>query len=660
MKTPSLGSTEPPAAGRDPGEASGAPRIRILDEPTASRIAAGEVVERPASAVKELVENSLDAGATSIDVEIEAGGKRRIRIADNGRGIPADQVADAFARYATSKIRDVSDLESVTTMGFRGEALAAIASVSRVSMVTRAAGGSAGTRLEVVGGRVGSVVPMGAAPGTVVSVEDLFFAVPARLKFLSSDTAEGARVAEVMGRLVMANPAVRFTLARDGKRVLASPGSGRRQDAIAAVLGRTVAADLIPAGEVAPAGAGWPNAGAPETDLAAVGGQTGSRVGKISVSGLVSPPHLHKASRRDIVLFVNGRWIQDKALAFAVAGAYATLLPKSRFPVAVLWLQIDSRDVDVNVHPAKTEVRFRSPDAVFSAVRRAVADALGVAPVAPARSSYLGSRGDPPSGGHGWATTAGGSWGAAPADLPGLAVGPAGVRERRTWDEFRTIDDSITFSEPAEASISVDPTNPAVSAERSAGGALPALRPLGQIGLTYLVAEGPDGLVLIDQHAAHERVLYEELMGRRGPVLSQRLLAPDVAELTPAEMDAFEAHGAALTGAGFDVEPFGPAAVAVRAVPHVAASVDPGGLLRAVLDGLDAGTNPLEAAVHERIASIVCKRASVKAGQPLGLIEARALIEALEATAAPLTCPHGRPTTITFSRQRLEREFGRT
>jgi DNA mismatch repair protein MutL len=365
-------------------------------------------------------------------------------------------------------------------------------------------------------------------------------------------------------------------------------------------------------------------------------------------------------------LFVNGRWIQDKSLAFAVAGAYATLLPKSRYPVAVLWIQMDRPTVDVNVHPAKAEVRFRNPDAVFSAVRRAVAGALGSAPVAPARDG-LGSSGgawepggrrDDPRGGprlgvgavgDRWALTAGAPWLRGDAALiresgwsaTGFGAGTPGGDAR--GGEERPDAHPATFPQD----------------EKERRGMAP-LRPLGQVGLTYLVAESADGLVLIDQHAAHERVLYEALMGRHGDVAAQGLLVPAVVELAPSEMDAFEAYGEALRGAGFDVEPFGAAAVAVRAVPDVTATGDPAELLRAVLDGLDGGADLVAAAVHERIASIVCKRASVKAGQTLSLAEARALIEALEATASPRTCPHGRPTMVAFSRERLEREFGRT
>ncbi|MFQ5459772.1 MAG: DNA mismatch repair endonuclease MutL, partial [Anaerolineae bacterium] len=572
--------------------------IRVLDPTTASRIAAGEVVDRPASVVKELVENSLDAGAHTIRIEVASGGKKLIRVADDGCGIPPHQVAVAFARHATSKLATAADLDKVATLGFRGEALAAIAAVARVTILTRPGDSATGARLRVDAGDIHDVEPAGAPPGTVLTVEDLFRKLPARQKFLASDAAEARRVTEIVGRYALAHPECAFTLVRGGRRSFASPGTGDLKDAAAAVFGRDVADELLP---------------------------VASPHGPIAVDGLTSPPHLHRATRKHIALFVNRRWIRDQALAFAVVQAYHTFLPKGRFPLAVILIQIPAGEVDVNVHPAKTEVRFRDPRAVFAAAQAAVRrTVVGGAPVAPLGEG-LGPGAAP------WAGQ---------GRPPDRGVPRPGARGRRP--------PGGQWTGAADATI----------AEGSGGGPygdtegrIPPLRPLGQVAATYIVAEGPDGIYIVDQHAAHERVLFDRLVARAEDPPVQGLLEPLAVETAPAGMAAFEAHAQDLVAAGFDLEAFGPTTLLLRAVPDVLVGGDPAAALVEVLDDLAEGASPVARAVDRRIAAVVCKRGSVKAGQSLSTEEMRALLRDLEATAAPRTCPHGRSTVIALSRQ---------
>ena len=488
--------------------------ILALDDVTISRIAAGEVVERPASVVKELLENSLDAGAGHLRIGIQAGGKRSIAVTDDGSGIPAAEIEQAVARHTTSKLRDAAEIERVATLGFRGEALAAIAAVSHMTLTSRARGSEHGVRLRIDGGRLVGREVVGAPVGTRVLVENLFHAVPARRAFLSGDAAEAARVTRVVTRYALAHPARRFELVRNERVALHTPGDGSPRHALAEVFDAGLAREMM---EVA-----------------------SPREEEIVVRGFVSPPHLHRANRREITLFVNGRWIEDARLAYAVSEAYHAMIPARRFPVAVLMIDMPPEAVDVNAHPAKTEVRFRKPGAVFHAVQRAVrATVTGDAPVTPLRPPRPGApkaawRSAIPSARRdadlardtrgeevAWA-------GQAPG--PARAAGPAALRERPAGDA------------------------PLPSSRR----ALPPLRVLGQVTASFIVAEGPSGLYLVDQHAAHERVMYERFMDRDAPVASQRLLAATVVAAGADGMAALEQHGAALAALGFEIEPFGP------------------------------------------------------------------------------------------------------
>jgi len=562
-------------------------------------------VERPASVVKELIENSIDAGASDIRVEVTGGGQRLIRVVDDGAGIPADQAVLAFERHATSKIRNASDLEHVETLGFRGEALAAIAAVSQVTLVTRTRQVDAGVEVRFDNGRLVSQRSVGAPVGTSVTVENLFDSVPARKRFLRRDATEAAHVQETVARYAEAHPELRFSLVRAGRLAFQSPGSGELHEVLVVILGVDVARDMI---ELPP--------------LEITGGQSGQ--GAVRVGGYVSPTHVHRATRSNIALFVNGRWIRDRSLTYAVVQAYHTFLPKGRYPIAVIHIAVPVERVDVNVHPAKTEVRFRDAGAVFAAVQRAV------------RSAVVGGAPVPPVGiGEGRHSA-----------LPRGASHPASSQRPVSWSPEREGGEAV-----AETQATFLP---------GTAGDLPPLRVLGQVSQTFIVAEGPDGLYLIDQHAAHERVMYEELLGRGETTAGQRLLSPVTVVLSPAQMDALELQLAAFSRLGFDVERFGPDTALVRAVPDVLTDVDVAETLRTVLDLTAEGASPVEEAMEERVIRAVCKQATVKAGQTLSQSEMQSLIRRLEATTSPRTCPHGRPTVVVLTTSRLAREFGRT
>ncbi|MBN2086594.1 MAG: DNA mismatch repair endonuclease MutL [Anaerolineales bacterium] len=574
--------------------------IRVLSPQLSSQIAAGEVVERPASVVKELLENALDAGARTISIETEEGGNQKIVVADDGDGIAPDEISLALARHATSKLASIEDLDTIRTLGFRGEALASIAAVARVQLTSRSRAGSSGMRLKAENGRAGKPSPVGAPQGTVILVEDLFFNVPARRKFLKSRTTERRLIEALAARYALAYPSVRFRLVQDGRESFSSTGSGDRREVLAALFGVDAAQRMI--------------------DLSAA-----EMEGPVRVSGFVSPTDLSRSNRRDILLFVNGRSIADPALTTAVVQAYHTLLMVGRFPFGAVFIEMPPEDVDVNVHPAKAEVRFRSPDAVFSAVQRAVRQAL----LRSAGSSGVPAAAPWPT--RTWAT--GGGSGPGPDWMLDHAPDPSGM-------------------DSANSSAGGAPVLPA--------GEIPLLRPVGQIGSAYLVAEGPDGLYLIDQHAAHERVLFEAMRREQtGAHVSQRLLAPEIVDLPALQASALNDQLEMLRQIGFDVEPFGGSSFRVRSVPQLLGALRPEDALRAVVEDFEEDETPLAAETEARLIARICKRAAVKAGQALGPEEQAALVRALEACASPRTCPHGRPTMIHLPMDLLARRFGR-
>ncbi len=596
--------------------------IHVLSDQLASQIAAGEVVERPSSVVKELVENAIDAGATAITIDVRGGGRELVQVADNGAGIAADEIETAFLRHATSKLTSADDLWAIRTLGFRGEALASIAAVSRLTVVSRAREATAGIRLVLDGGAVLARETIGAPAGTVIAVENLFYNVPARLKFLKSITTEKRLIDEFVTRYALAYPAIRFRLSHDGRVTFQTAGSGQTADVLLAAYGPDTARQLIELLSPEPAPA-----------------STASGPAAVAVRGYVSDPALTYSARNHIQLFVNGRAIRDTRLTFAVVQAYHTLLPVGRFPLALLFIDMPPDEVDVNVHPTKIEVRFRDDGAVFGAVQRAVRAAI--LETAPAR----GLGGWPAMGQSeaGW-----GGFGAAAdgrdlphtqLDIPWQLRGPA------------PDDEGTDVAAPAA------PTLPGAAETR-----LPLMRVIGQVGAAYIVAEGPEGLYLIDQHAAHERILYEQLLAQRRSqqVASQGLMAAATVYLSPSQAHLVEANLPLLASLGFEIEAFGPNAFRLRAVPAILGRADPAQALAAVVIDLENETAPLKSETEALVIKRVCKTAAVKAGQTLARPEMEALIAQLEACDVPHTCPHGRPTLIHLSATLLARQFGRT
>jgi DNA mismatch repair protein MutL len=589
--------------------------IRLLPPEVAGKIAAGEVVERPASVVKELLENSIDAGATDVHVEIREGGRRLIRVADNGSGIPADEVVLAFSRHATSKLTDVGDLDRIATLGFRGEALASIAAVSQVTLLTRPRSQEVGQLLRAAGGQITHQESRGCPAGSVVTVEHLFRNVPARLKFLRRPQTETGHIHTIVSHYGLAYPKVRLSLTSDGRQAFRTTGKGNLYDVLIAVYGLEVAEQMLEVNESA--------------DLQA-GDESGSTRPVFPVSGYTSAPALHRANRKYITFFVNRRWIQDRSLAHAVAQAYHTLLPVGRHPVAVILLEIDPSEVDVNVHPTKREVKFRDGRSVFSAVQRAVRHTLV-------------ERAPVPTVTHGPRTWPAPDWDRRQALISARPGDPTSTQ--LAMGLYRPGD---IMGEGQE----LQPLGPV---------RLPLLRVVGQVGQTYIVSEGPQGMYLIDQHAAHERVLYEEMMAEhdKQEVASQALLEPLSLDLDPMLAGVIDEHLPMLNATGFALEPFGGTSYLVRAVPSILVVPDVRAALVDILELLRQGDDPLAAKAEERLIAAVCKRAAIKAGQTLSQDEMQQLIRQLEQCESPRTCPHGRPTVLHFSVDQLEKEFGR-
>jgi DNA mismatch repair protein MutL len=553
--------------------------IRALDPKVVARIAAGEVVERPASVVKELVENSLDAGSSQISVEARGGGISLIRVTDNGAGIASAELGLAFDRYATSKVKSLEDLESIQSLGFRGEALPSIAAVAEVEMTSCAASATGGY-LELKDGNITGRGSRGRSQGTTVTVKNLFRRVPARLKFLKSAATENSHIANVASQYALAFPEVKFSLLIDGRAALRTPGSGRLIDSIVAVYGTDIAGNMIELSNDTPQ---LPR-----------------------VTGLVSSPEVSRSGRGNLSLFVNRRWVNSRLLARALEEAYHGLLMVGRHPVAVINISMPPRDVDVNIHPAKSEVKFRNDSMIFGAVQRAVRRALN-----------------------------------AQFAVPQVAA---------TEPVFPTELKEVTHIPYVGVSQAPPAPTPALS--------LPVLRVLGQLNSSYIVAEGPEGLYLIDQHAAHERVLFEKLEQQRTQqqVEVQGLLEPVTFEVSPRQEALLKSRYQDLADFGFAIEPFGDRTFLVRALPALIHDRDWAGMLRELLDSLSAGDKGDWA--EDIIITMACHGA-VRAGQVLTDIEMRELVRQLERCATPNTCPHGRPTMIHLGYGQLKKEFGR-
>ena len=604
------------------------PPITRLSEAIVNRIAAGEVIERPAAAVKELVENALDAGATRIDIAVRDGGRSLIRVTDDGHGMSADDLTLAIARHATSKT-DGADLLDIRTFGFRGEALPSIGAVSRLSLTSRVAGAGQGWRIAVEAGKIVPPEPAALNGGTVAELRDLFFATPARLKFLKTERAETAAIAETVRRLAMAHPQVAFTLTSGDRTVFdarAETGDlfeGRRARLMTA-MGRDFATSAL------------------LIDVEREG---------VRLSGYASTPTDHRATAQAQHLFVNGRPVRDRMLVGAARGAYSDVVPRGRHPALALFVDLDPQMVDVNVHPAKTEVRFRDPAGVRGLIVGALRQALAGAGHRGSTLTDMSALGAPtPQTGMTYAAPAGQGWSRPPPRIPqGLAEeatawqGPA-VRETTAMDVGG-------WSAPERAA----PDGPDDALD------LPLGVPRAQLHETYIVAQTHAGIVLVDQHAAHERLVYERMKAEmaRG-IARQMLLIPEIVDLPPGEADALLAHTEALAGFGLVIEPFGTDAVCVRETPAMLGEIDAQGLIRDLAGQADtlAESNALDDRLRYLCATMAC-HGSVRAGRRLNHAEMDALLREMEATPNSATCNHGRPTSITLTLAEVERLFAR-
>jgi DNA mismatch repair protein MutL len=522
-------------------------------------------------------------------------------VTDNGSGIPADELGLAVSRHATSKLARAEDLFRIETLGFRGEALASIGSVSGMTVESRIAGKESGAQLKVDGGKLGKTETVGVPIGTRIAVADLFYNVPARLKFLKSDNTERRHIEALVTRYALAYPHVRWSLVVDGKVSVQTSGNGDRREVLSGLYGVDIAKQML---------------------------SVEFKEGDYHLSGFISPISLTRSNRNEITVYENGRWVKDTAVTAAIIRAYHTLLMVGRYPIVVLFLEMPSESVDVNVHPAKAEVRFRENDLVFSRVQRAVRRALlAHSPVPDLRPRQL--------------------WGAQQEPLPqdkDLSWGLAASGQTADFDG----------SQPAQPQVSLH-TGVAV------GDRLPLLRLVGQVAATYLIAEGPDGLYLIDQHAAHERVLFEQLMAQQEQkrVPAQSLLEPATITLPPEKSRLLEEQLPILGELGFQVEAFGPNTFSVRAIPALIVGGDPEAAIHVLVEDFEEDETPLAAAIEAKVTARICKRMAVKGGQVLSPEEQAALLRNLENCQSPRTCPHGRPTMIHLSADLLERQFGR-
>jgi DNA mismatch repair protein MutL len=596
--------------------------IRILPEDLANRIAAGEVIERPASVLKELVENALDAEARTIAVAVQGAGRRLMRVSDDGHGMSRDDALLAFERHATSKIRAAADLGCITTLGFRGEALPSIASVSRVTLTTCPQLGAPGTWLELDGGVIRQVREWTGPVGTSVEVRQLFFNTPARLKFLKSRQTELGHMLTAMSQLALAHPGIRFRFTHEQQTLLDLPSVQTIHERLAALWGAEVGRQLLPIEE---------------------------REGALLVSGFVSPPTWSRAARDALYLFVNGRAVRDRILLHALYEAYRHVLPEKRYPMAFVFLTLPPQDVDVNVHPHKTEVRFAQPDLVHAVVREAVQRGLASSSrqaISPPVDLHSAASPPPPSAAQGhqpWPTAIGDdSPSLPPSHRPELAVSSPSP-PAMPFAEGRSVE------RPPLAPTPLVPIS--------------GLRPLGQIHHSFIVADGPDGLYVFDQHALQERILYEILKAgfRAKGVPRQQLLFPATIELPPAAMAWFDEFRGLLERIGFEAEPFGGTTVVLRSVPAVLADYAYLEIYRDTLAALAATgrTSPYDEIVEEMLASLACHNA-IKINRPLDLSEMRRLLDEFAAVGAPATCPHGRPLALTIPIAELRRRFHRS
>jgi DNA mismatch repair protein MutL len=671
-------------------------KIRILAENVANRIAAGEVVERPASVVKELLENALDAGARSIRIEVESGGKQMIRVIDDGSGMNHDDALLAFERHATSKLRTTDDLLSIGTLGFRGEALPSIASISRLLLETRTADEEQGTRVEFAGGKLVAVKPAGAPPGTSISVADIFYCVPARRKFLKSEITELGHIASLVTHYALAHPDRQFLLKTPTQEILNCAPVASLAERVYQVFGRQALDELteIPSTEVPL------HSAITEPQI-----EVDEQAARMRVLGFTSRPEVQRPNRNGIYLFVNRRLVRDRLLLHAIGEAYRNIVPPGVFPVVLLFLDLAYQEVDVNVHPAKIEVRFRHPQLVHDFTRGALRQALSLARPIPgfpaARAAAGASSGGLPSATVGEA--AGNAIGAAFYASPG-ALGPPramiptsfGADAARSFElsgaPGRPIPQRFGFEpgavmnfpppQPDAAPAPWPPHGPrppedtgqanggcsSASATAESAASLPGpeeildLKPLGQVSSSFIVAVNGEGLWIIDQHVAHERVLFEQHLRarRQGGLGGQRLLMPLIVELNPRQLATFVQIGEELRANGFEADLMGARSVAIQAAPAGIASTDAEQLLCEILDGVARENQAVSIdSLQSKIAASTACHAAIKVNTPLDGTKMEWLLGALAKTEYPMSCPHGRPVVLRYSTREIERAFKR-
>lgn len=630
-------------------------QIHVLDQKTIDQIAAGEVVERPASVVKELVENAIDAGATRISVEIRDGGIRLIRVTDNGRGIAEEDIPLAFLRHATSKITDASDLTSLFTLGFRGEALSSIAAVSRVELITKTADALSAVRYLIEGGREKLKEEVGAPDGTTFVVRDLFYNTPARARFLKTPLTEASHVGAIVEQLTLANPQIAFSFLVNGQRKLASSGNGSLRDAIFGIYGRSLVDELA------------------ELD---------SEEDGIGIRGYIGKPSVSRGNRNYENYYVNGRYVKSRIVAKAIEDGYMNKLMNHQYPFTCLMIQVDTKAVDVNVHPTKMDVRFSDENRIYQAVRRAVRSTLDrTEMLLRVRENGQEKPAVPPS-----------------SVRPAEAFEEKAVRREAEKKVRREAESGTPMPAPSGpdagyerklrqhlvsdqesaypgAGIIRDETNPVGKASDGDGRfvqqtfapsflskeAKPLRRIVGQVFRTYWICEFSDSLYLFDQHAAHERVLFERLMKQyeQRAIASQQLSPPLIVTCDAQESRLLEIYGEAFASLGFEIEPFGGRDYAIRAVPYTLGGIDSAGLFRQFLDQLEVTPSVSDMPAYvRRVATEACK-AAVKGGETLSASEASALLDELMACEDPYHCPHGRPTILTFTKEDLEKRFKR-
>jgi len=636
-------------------------RIRVLSDNVANKIAAGEVVERPASVVKELLENSLDAGATSVRVDVESGGRRLIRVVDDGCGMMRDDALLAFERHATSKLSDVKDLLSIATLGFRGEALPSIASVSRLLLETRSAEETTGTAVEIAGGKLLRCDELPAGTGTTITVRDLFFNVPARKKFLRSDQTELAHIASLVTHYSLAHADKSFELRNGANELLEVTPVGTLRERVYQVFGAQTLDELVDLDYIER-----------ELDVPMAEEQE-TRV--FGLRGFISGPQVQKLNRNSIFLFVNGRLIRDKLLLHALSSAYHNLMPPACYPFALLFLDCDAEEVDVNVHPSKTEVRFRHGSFIHDFVRDAIRDKLIAS--RPVSSLPLPPRQEPQPAAtlpyseftqrieNAVLQNAGlEAYSAASEELPVFTMRPTDAPPPRF--DFSLPD------EPAPARVSglavpdthgsVPMLGPVQSEGAESLASLPDLRPLGQIHDSFIIAAGRDGLWIIDQHVAHERILFEQVLRQQAEnrVERQQLLMPIVLDLTAVQQIEYARIADELNRSGFDTEPFGNRTIAVKAAP---AGIGPGDIERLVYEILEIAEGELRKLslddLRRGMAATIACRAAIKVNMRLDQSKMEWLLHALAATACPMSCPHGRPIALRYSMREILKSFHR-